>query len=58
VAGCLDSYWSRTVAVPRWMGLARLGETVPINRLLDMALSRQTDRIRAVTRRTVDRRIG
>jgi NAD(P)-dependent dehydrogenase (short-subunit alcohol dehydrogenase family) len=58
VAGCLDSYWSRTVTVPRWMGLARLGETLPINRLLDMALSRQTDRIRAVTRRTVDRRIG
>jgi hypothetical protein len=39
------------------MGLARLGEVTPVNRLLDMTLSRQTDRIRRVTQRMVDQRI-
>jgi NAD(P)-dependent dehydrogenase (short-subunit alcohol dehydrogenase family) len=53
VARSLTSYWSRTVAVPRWMGLARLGEVPPVDRLLDMTLSRQTDRIRRVTERMV-----
>jgi hypothetical protein len=56
IAGCLTSYWSRTVAVPRWMGLARLGEVTPVNRLLDLTLSRQTDRIRRLTQRMVDDR--
>ncbi|HEX2072756.1 MAG TPA: SDR family oxidoreductase [Geodermatophilus sp.] len=58
VAGCLTSYWSRTVSVPRWMGLARLGEVTPVNRMLDMVLSRQADRIRGIAARSVERRIG
>jgi NAD(P)-dependent dehydrogenase (short-subunit alcohol dehydrogenase family) len=58
IAGCLTSYWSRTVAVPRWAGLARIGEVTPVNRLLDLTLSRQTDRIRRVTQRMVDARDG
>ena len=58
IAGCLTSYWSRTVAVPRWMGVARLGEVTPVNRVLDMVLSRQADRIRRQAARTVERRIS
>jgi hypothetical protein len=58
IAGCLTSPWSRTVAVPRWMGLARLGEVPPVDRVLDLVLSRQADRIRRVTARTVERRTG
>lgn len=57
VAGCLTSPWSRTVSVPRWAGAARLGEVTPVNRLLDLVLSRQTDRIRRAARRVVDARI-
>ncbi|NEK60418.1 SDR family oxidoreductase [Geodermatophilus sabuli] len=56
IAGCLTSPWSRTVAVPRWMGLARLGEVPPVNRLLDLVLSRQTGRIRRVAARMVEER--
>lgn len=56
IAGCLTSPWSRTVSVPRWAGVARLGEVTPINRLLDLTLSRQTDRIRAAARSAVDAR--
>jgi NAD(P)-dependent dehydrogenase (short-subunit alcohol dehydrogenase family) len=48
VARSLTSYWSRTVAVPRWMGLARLGELPPVNRVLDMTLSRQAHRIQRI----------
>ena len=51
VARCLAARSSRTVAVPRWFGLARLGEVTPVNRLLDTVLSRQSDRIRAATER-------
>ncbi|MGY1722593.1 SDR family oxidoreductase [Blastococcus sp. SYSU DS0533] len=58
VVRSLGSYWSRTVAVPRWMGLARLGEVPPVDRLLDMTLSRQADRIRRVTDRMVAERDG
>ena len=58
VAGCLTSPWSRTVAVPRWMGLARLGEVPPVDRVLDLVLSRQADRIRRVAARSVERRTG
>lgn len=57
IAGCLTARWSRTVAVPRWAGAVRLGEVTPVNRLLDLALSRQTGRIRAAARRTVDTRL-
>jgi short-subunit dehydrogenase len=56
VARCLTSPWSRTVAVPRWMGLARLGEVPPVDRVLDRVLSRRVDRIRAVTARMVAER--
>jgi NAD(P)-dependent dehydrogenase (short-subunit alcohol dehydrogenase family) len=58
VAGCLTSYWSRSVAVPRVMGLARLGETFPVNRVLDVVVSRQTDRVRRVSARMVEQRTG
>jgi NAD(P)-dependent dehydrogenase (short-subunit alcohol dehydrogenase family) len=56
IADCLASSRSRTVSVPRWMGLARLGEVPPVDRLLDVVFSRQTDRIRRVAARAVDRR--
>jgi NAD(P)-dependent dehydrogenase (short-subunit alcohol dehydrogenase family) len=58
VARSLTSYWSRTVSVPRWMGLARLAEVPPVDRVLDMTLSRQTDRIRRITDRMVADRTG
>jgi short-subunit dehydrogenase len=58
VAGCLTSYWSRSVAVPRVMGLARLGETFPVNRVLDVVVSRQTGLVRRVSARMVDERTG
>src|SRR5687768_1168360 len=47
ISACLSAPRSRTVAVPRWAGLARLGEVTPVNRLLDAVLSRQTERIRS-----------
>ncbi|RBY80768.1 SDR family oxidoreductase [Blastococcus sp. TF02A-26] len=58
VARSLSSYWSRTVAVPRYMGLARLGEVPPVDRLLDMVLSRQAQRIQRITDRMVADRGG
>ena len=58
IAGCLASPWSRTVAVPRWTGLARLSEVPPVDRLLDLVLSRQAHRIRRVAARSVERRTG
>jgi NAD(P)-dependent dehydrogenase (short-subunit alcohol dehydrogenase family) len=58
IAGCMTSPGSRTVAVPRWMGLARLGEVPPVNRVLDVVLSRQADRIRRIAARAVERRTG
>ncbi|SNS08613.1 NADP-dependent 3-hydroxy acid dehydrogenase YdfG [Geodermatophilus saharensis] len=58
VAGCLTSSRSRSVAVPRVMGLARLGEVFPVDRVLDAVLSRQADRIRRVAARMVERRTG
>jgi short-subunit dehydrogenase len=57
IAACLTAPRSRTVAVPRWAGLARLGEVTPVNRLLDAVLSRQTGRIRALAARSVARRV-
>ena len=57
ISGCLTAQWSRTVAVPRWAGLARLGEVTPVNRLLDTVLSRRADRIRALAARSVERRV-
>jgi len=57
IAGCLTAPRSRTVAVPRWAGLARLGEVTPVNRVLDAVLSRQVGRIRALAARSVERRV-
>ncbi|TFV92055.1 SDR family oxidoreductase [Blastococcus sp. CT_GayMR20] len=58
ISGCLTAPRSRTVAVPRWAGLARLGEVTPVNRLLDAVLSRQTERIRTLAARSVQRRVS
>jgi NAD(P)-dependent dehydrogenase (short-subunit alcohol dehydrogenase family) len=58
VARSLGCYWSRTVAVPRWMGLARLAEVPPVDRTLDMVLSRQAHRIQRITDRMVAHRSG
>lgn len=57
VARSLTSPWSRSVSVPRWMGLSRLGEVPPIDRLLDMTLSRQAGRIQRLTDRMVAERL-
>ncbi|MFW3170796.1 SDR family oxidoreductase [Geodermatophilus sp. CPCC 206100] len=56
VERCLTAPRSRTVAVPRWMGLARLGEVPPVDRVLDAVLSRQAGRIRRIAARSVERR--
>jgi NAD(P)-dependent dehydrogenase (short-subunit alcohol dehydrogenase family) len=56
IARCLTAPRSRTVAVPRWAGLARLGAVPPGNRLLDHLLSRRGDRVRAAVARAVERR--
>lgn len=56
IAACLTSSRSRTVAVPRWAGLARLGEIPPVNRILDRALSARTDQIRRLAGEAVERR--
>ncbi|WP_040336793.1 SDR family oxidoreductase [Candidatus Blastococcus massiliensis] len=57
IGGCLTTPWSRTVAVPRWAGAARLGEVSPVNRLLDLTLSRRIDWIRRTARRVVEARV-
>jgi NAD(P)-dependent dehydrogenase (short-subunit alcohol dehydrogenase family) len=57
ISACLTVPRSRTVAVPRWAGLARLGQVPPVSRLLDAVLSRQTDRIRTLAARAVERRV-
>src|SRR5215211_2672921 len=46
IVRCLDSRSSRTVAVPRWAGMARLGELPPVSRTLDRVLSGRADDIR------------
>ncbi|MGY1741064.1 MULTISPECIES: SDR family oxidoreductase [unclassified Blastococcus] len=56
ITGLLDAPRARTVSVPRWTGLARLGEVPPVDRALDVVLSRQHDRIRRVAARAVERR--
>ncbi|MGY2004226.1 SDR family NAD(P)-dependent oxidoreductase [Blastococcus sp. SYSU DS1024] len=57
VAGCLTSARARTISVPRWSGLARLGELPPVDRLLDRVLSANAGRIRAAAERAVRRRV-
>jgi short-subunit dehydrogenase len=56
IARALTASRSRTVAVPRWFGLARLGGVPPVDRTLDAVLSRQTPRIRRAVERMVRRR--
>jgi NAD(P)-dependent dehydrogenase (short-subunit alcohol dehydrogenase family) len=56
IARCLDARSSRTVAVPRWAGIVRLGELPPVGRSLDRVLSGQADRIRRIADRAVARR--
>jgi NADP-dependent 3-hydroxy acid dehydrogenase YdfG len=58
IAACLTAPRSRTVTVPRWAGLARLGEVPPVNRLLDRALARRAGRIRRIAARAVRKRVG
>jgi short-subunit dehydrogenase len=57
ITRCLGARWPRTVAVPRWMGLARLGEVPPVDRVLDLVLSRRAGRIRQFAARMVEERI-
>jgi NAD(P)-dependent dehydrogenase (short-subunit alcohol dehydrogenase family) len=57
IAGCLTSPRSRTVAVPRWSGAARLGELPPVARTLDRVLSARADGIRRLAARVVERRV-
>jgi NAD(P)-dependent dehydrogenase (short-subunit alcohol dehydrogenase family) len=56
IVDLLEAPRSRSVSVPRWAGLARLGELPPVDRVLDAVLSRQHDRIRRVSARVVERR--
>jgi len=58
IVRCLDSRSSRTIAVPRWAGLARLGELPPVSRTLDRVLSGRADDIRRLAARVVQRRAG
>jgi NAD(P)-dependent dehydrogenase (short-subunit alcohol dehydrogenase family) len=57
IARCLTSPRSRTVAVPRWAGLVRLGELPPIGRALDRVLSSRAERIQRIADRAVARRV-
>lgn len=58
IAACLTARGSRTVAVPRWSGLVRLGELPPIGRAIDRVLSGNADRIRAAAAKAVAKRTG
>jgi NAD(P)-dependent dehydrogenase (short-subunit alcohol dehydrogenase family) len=57
IASCLDAPRARTVAVPRWAGLARLGEVPPVNRALDRVLSTRAEGIRRLAARAVRNRV-
>jgi NAD(P)-dependent dehydrogenase (short-subunit alcohol dehydrogenase family) len=57
IAACLGAPRSRTVAVPRWAGLARLSNVTPINRVLDAVLSRSTGPIHRFAARVVAKRV-
>jgi NAD(P)-dependent dehydrogenase (short-subunit alcohol dehydrogenase family) len=58
VARCLSARRSRTVAVPRWAGAARLAGVPPVDRVLDRALSWSAPVIRRQAARSVRRRTG
>jgi len=57
ISGCLTARRSRTVAVPRWAGLARLAQVPPVDRALDRLLSARADDLRRLAARSVRRRI-
>jgi NAD(P)-dependent dehydrogenase (short-subunit alcohol dehydrogenase family) len=58
IAACLSAPRSRTVAVPRWAGLVRLGEVTPVNRLLDRVLSGRIGTLRRLAAEAVAKRTG
>ncbi|SFF14966.1 SDR family oxidoreductase [Blastococcus tunisiensis] len=58
IVRCLGARAPRTVAVPRWAGLARLGELPPVARALDRGLSARAAAIRRLAARSVRRRTG
>jgi NAD(P)-dependent dehydrogenase (short-subunit alcohol dehydrogenase family) len=58
IAACLSSPRSRTVAVPRWAGLVRLGEVTPVNRLLDRVMSGRIGTLRRLAAKSVANRTG
>lgn len=51
VEKCLVSRKSRTVAVPRWWEIARLGSFAPVSRLLDVAVAPVSTAVVRLTRR-------
>jgi NAD(P)-dependent dehydrogenase (short-subunit alcohol dehydrogenase family) len=51
VEKCLTARTSRTVAVPRWWEIARLGAFAPISRLLDVAIAPASTAIVRLVRR-------
>jgi NAD(P)-dependent dehydrogenase (short-subunit alcohol dehydrogenase family) len=57
IVRCLEADGSRTVSVPRWAGLARLGEVPPVAGRLDRLLSARAGRIRELAARAVEKRI-
>ncbi|TYP88455.1 SDR family NAD(P)-dependent oxidoreductase [Blastococcus xanthinilyticus] len=57
VGEVLQASRSRTVTVPRWAGVARLGELPPVNRALDAGLSSAAGLIRAGAARAVRKRV-
>lgn len=58
IADCLSAPRSRTVAVPRWAGLVRLGEVTPVNRVLDRVLSGRAEALRRLASTSVANRTG
>jgi NAD(P)-dependent dehydrogenase (short-subunit alcohol dehydrogenase family) len=51
VEKCLTARTSRTMAVPRWWGIARLGAFAPVSRVLDVVVAPVSTAIVRVTRR-------
>lgn len=58
VERCLRAPGPRTRSVPRVMGLARLGEVPPVNRVLDQLLSSNAARVSEVAQRSRERSEG
>ena len=55
VEKCLTARASRTVAVPRWWGIARLGSNAAISRVLDVVVAPASSAIVRVARRYGER---